>query len=119
MTQEEIDAQVGRVLRESKEAEATLNRLIIQFQNIGADIAKLAKEVSDRAARAKRASSTDPPKVDWHQGGETTMPDAGIEFLRNYAAAVDLDAIDKLDREIGLAVANVAKLREQRRQLGI
>lgn len=119
MTTEEQDALVGRVIRESREAEDALRQLLVKAEQQAADISRLAKEVSDRVARAKAATAPEPP----HNMPKppVKLADAGIEFgrLKNYESAVDLDAINTLDVEIGQAVANVLTFREQRRKLGV
>jgi len=119
MTQEEQDALVGRVIRESRAAEEELRQLIVKAEQQAHDIGLLMREVAERVARAKAATAPEPQHPNPHQ--KPRPADAGIESgrLKNYAKAVDLETIDSLDREIGQAVANVLKYREQRRKLGV
>lgn len=123
MTTEEQDALVGRVIRELKVAEGELQQLLVRAEQIASDVQKLGKEVSDRVARAKNAGS--PMEYAGIRIPNVNLPkvhsDTGIEFghLKSYAKAVDLDGIEQLDREIGVAVAKVLQLREQKRQLGV
>lgn len=111
MTNEQQDALVGRVIRESKAAESELSQLLVQAEQVANDIAKLAQEVRDRVERARniRLSGV----------GGYVFSDAGIENLRDYTKAVDLDSIEKLDQEIGQAVAKACDLRKQKQQIGL
>lgn len=118
MTTEEQDALVGRVIRESRAAEDELRQLLVKAEQKASDIARLAKEVSDRIARAKAAVA--PPSPPSHPP-KPTATDVGIETarLKGYAGVADVDEIRDLDNEIGQAVANVLTFREQRRKLGV
>jgi predicted component of type VI protein secretion system len=120
MSVEEQDALVGRVIRELKVAEGELQQLLVRAEQVAADIQKLSKEVSDRVVRAKKAGTSISYQVSV-QGLPTFHSDAGIEVgrLSSYSKAVDLEALDALDREIGIAVAKVVKLRQQRAGLDI
>jgi hypothetical protein len=129
MTTEKQDALVGRMIRESKAAEDNLARLLITLELRAAEINKLTAEIIRRVGRAKRAGE----KIDVapaprpgvrgvSRPGITTgivAQDVGIKGLRDYANAVDLDALAALDTEVSNAVALVLELRHQKRRLGI
>lgn len=110
MTTEQEDLLVGRVLREAKDAEDNLMRLLVQATVLANDIASLSKEIHTRVANARAAGT---------RTGVFVTADAGIEsgHLERYTKAVDLAAIDALDKEIGLAVAKARDLREQKKAL--
>lgn len=101
MTTEEQDALVGRVLRESRAAEDELNKLLVRAEHISTDLWQLSADIKARVRRAKNAG-----RVKELPGGrevaDPNAPDArfNIGHLSQYAKAVDLEALDALDREI-------------------
>jgi hypothetical protein len=120
VTDEDRDKLEGRVNRELREAEAALKELLARAEQVAADIASLSELVKNRAWRARMAGGT---VEDHSQHGVRTyvQSDAGIEsgHLKRFEKVVDLQAIDALDREIGQAVANAIKARQQKERLGV
>src|SRR5579859_4618430 len=110
MTTEEQDALVGRVIRESKAAEDTLQRLLVKAENAAQEIGKLAEAVRHRIQRAGLVGApimdSSSARMPGMEGlGAMRRSDGGIEQLQNFRRAVDLDFLAALDKEIGEAVA--------------
>src|SRR5258706_11838312 len=108
MTDEDRDKLEGRVNRELRDAQSALNELLSKATHLAKDISSLAGEITERVARARNAVSK---RVEVEGLRHMGVGDAGIEFgrLKRYEQAVDLVAIDALDREIGQAVAELLK----------
>jgi len=108
MTEEQRDAQYGRVARELKAAETELNHELVRAASIVSKLENLAAAVTERIAVARNA-------------GETirgiTIADAGVEDVDLYAEVANVQTIKNLDDAIGRAVGKVMALREQKQQL--
>lgn len=118
MTTEQQDALVGRVIRELKAAEENLSRLLVHASEIAKQITSLASDVNKRIERARHAGTI---REHASPGTYAMATDGGFErgHLQNYANAVDLAALEALDKEVGQAVAAVLELRQTREALGV
>jgi hypothetical protein len=114
MTQEEKDAVVGRVLRESREAEGELSQLLVKAEQMAKDLEAVAKAITERAYRAKLAGAV---VVVVERGRREEI--AQDHPLSNSLPFHTPDAIRELDREITTVSARVAGLRQQTRTLNI
>jgi hypothetical protein len=122
MADHERDELEGRINRELREADAALKQLLGKAEQHAQQIAELANLFTARVQRAREVMKGSVVEVPEHGRWREVAPhDAGIESgqLKQYEKAVDLEAIDTLDREIGVAVARFEKARQAKAQLGV
>ncbi len=112
MTTPEQDATLGRTIRESKEADAELTRLLLQAEFRADQLERLAEDLRARVKRARRAA----PHLGDGAGtyaplrGGPVSNDQGLDEarLRECATVANIEEISALDREIGAAVAKAS-----------
>jgi predicted nucleic acid-binding Zn-ribbon protein len=115
MTQDEKDAQVGRIVRESKEAEQHLGQLLVKAERIAANLEGLARSIRDRVQNAKRLGSIEESE----HGGLREIEERDQPLNIQSKSLHTHDELRELDREISEASERAATLRRQRDELGL
>jgi|ERR1051325_3837425 hypothetical protein len=115
MTQEEQDAIVGKVIRESKAADAEVRALVAKAHQVADRIETAGSALKARIRSAELATGLveEPPTAYRQLPKDQPMPP---QALTNYPTE---DAVRQLDADITAAVNRSAHLREQRKGFGV
>jgi hypothetical protein len=114
MTQEEIDAQVGRVYREHRDAEDRLNRLLVKLEGQS----KLFHDLHLRLIQRKNTAATDWSRKSGPDAAYTSKAAEPVDFSP-YRDILNVDALTALQEEITEARQLLFSLREQKDKLRI
>lgn len=108
MTQDEKDALLGKVVRETAEHEKELRALLVSIRQIGARLRNLADVIDTSGFGVVET-----------QNGLAVTSMSGSLVVDSYKAELDYDRIAKLEKSIRDHSRELSRLQQQLRSLGI